>query len=68
MSKRKVPKLNRDNFLAWKYVMKLHLGVLGDHVKSIITIDHVDHIGDLTTKDLKKRKNTIRTCWRFPLP
>ena len=35
MSKRDVPKLNRDNFPTWKSMMKLHLRGLGDHVKSI---------------------------------
>ena len=42
MSKREVPKINRDNFIAWKTLMKLHLGGLGDHAQSTITIEHVD--------------------------
>ena len=56
MSKREVPKFNRDNFPAWKSMMKLHLRGLGDHEQSTITTEHVDPIGALTTKDLKKKK------------
>ena len=56
MSKREVPKLNRDNFPTWKSLMKLHLGGLGDHAQSTITTKHVDPVGALTAKDLKKKK------------
>ena len=42
MSKGDVPKLNRDNFPAWKSLMKLNLGRLGDHAQSTITTEHVD--------------------------
>ena len=56
MSKREVPKLNRDNFCAWKILMKLHLGGLGDHAQSSIFAEHVDLVGVLTAKDLKKKK------------
>ena len=56
MSKREVPTLNRDNFLAWKFLMKLHLGGLRDHAQSTITIEHVDPTGALIAEDLKKKK------------
>ena len=56
MSKREVPKLNRDKFLAWKSLMKLHLGGLGDHAQSTIANEHVDLARSLTTEDLKKKK------------
>ena len=56
MSKREVPKLNRDNFPAWKSLMKLHLGGLGDHAQSCITVEHVDPEGTLTIEDMKKNK------------
>ena len=52
-SKREIPKLNRHNFPAWKSLMKLHLGGLGDHEQSTITNDHVDPARALTTGDLK---------------
>ena len=56
MSKREVPKLNRDNFPTWKSLMNLQLGGLGDHAQSTIAAKHVDPIGALTAKDLKKKK------------
>ena len=56
MSKREVPKLDRDNFPAWKCLMKLHLGGIEDHAQSTITTKHVDPIGALTTKDVKMKK------------
>ena len=55
MSKREVPKFNRDNFSAWKGLMKLHLGGIGDHGKSYITVEHVDSITPVT-KDMRKKK------------
>ena len=56
MSKREVPKLNRDKFPTWKSLMKLHLGGLGDHAQSTNTTEHVNLARDLTTKDMKKKK------------
>ena len=56
MSKRDVPKLNRDKFPAWKSLMKLHLGGLGDHAQSTITIEHVDAFGVPTIEDMRKKK------------
>ena len=56
MSKREVPKLNRDNVATWKSIMKLHLGSIGDYEKTSITVDHVDLAGPLTTNDLRKKK------------
>ena len=56
MSKRDVPKLNRDNFPIWNFLMKLHLGGLGDHVQSTITIEHVNPTRAPTAKDMKKNK------------
>ena len=54
MSKREVPKLNRDNFPAWKGLMKLHLGGVRDHAQSIIVVEHIDPVGALTIEDLTK--------------
>ena len=61
MSKRDVPKLNRDNFFAWKILMKLHLGGLGDHALSTITTEHVDPTRTLTIEDMKKQEGEITT-------
>ena len=56
MSKREVPKLNSDNFPAWKSLMKLHLGGIGDHAQSYIIVEHVNPIGTPTVEDMKKKK------------
>ena len=56
MSKREVPKLNRDNFPTWHNLMKLHLEGIGDHAQTSILVEHIDPIGVPTTKDMKKKK------------
>ena len=56
MSKIEVPKLNKDNFSAWKILMKLHLGGLGDYAQSIIYVEHADPSRAPTTDDLKMKK------------
>lgn len=56
MSKREVPKLNRDNFAAWNRLMKLHLGSIVDYAKTSIIVEHVDLVGPLSIDDLNKRK------------
>ena len=57
MPKREVPKLNRDNFVAWKSLMKLHLGSIGDHAKNSITMEHIDLAGVPTIEDIKKKEH-----------
>ena len=56
MSKREVPMLNKDNFVTWQSLMKLHLGAIGDYAKSSLGIEHVDPTSPLTIDDLNKRK------------
>lgn len=56
MLEREVPKINRDKFPEWKILVKLHLGELGDHAHSTISIEHVDPVGVLTIEDLKMKK------------
>ena len=56
MSKREVPKMNKDNFAAWKSLMKLHLASIGDYAQTSITVDHVDPAGPLTRDDMNKKK------------
>ena len=67
MSKREVPKLNRDTFPTWKSMMTLNIGGLGDHAQSTIAIEHVDPIGVLTTEDLERKKENNRQYWRLSL-
>ena len=57
MTKREVPKLNRDEFTAWKSLMKLHLGSIGDHAQTTIIVEHVDLAGVPITKDMKKKEH-----------
>ena len=56
MSKREVPKLNKDNFVAWKILMKFHPRSIGDHAQILIDVEHVDPTGAPTAEDLKKKK------------
>ena len=56
MSKRDVPKINRDKFAAWKSLMKVHVGSIGEYAKTSIIVNHVDPVGPLTTDDLSKKK------------
>ena len=56
MSKRDVPKRNRDNYPIWKCLMKLNLGGLGDHTQYTITTMHVDPTSFPTIEDMKKKK------------
>ena len=55
MSRREVPKLNRDNFFSWQSFMKLHLGGIGDYAQDCITIEHVEPVAP-TINDLRMRK------------
>ena len=57
MSKREVPKLNRDNFPTWKSLKKLHLEGIGDHAETSIIVEHVDPVGVPTTEDIKKKEH-----------
>ena len=56
MPKREVPKLNKDNFIAWKILMKLHLGSISDYAQSSIVTEHVDPTSTLTAEDLKNKQ------------
>ena len=56
MSKRQVPKLNIENFLAWKSIIRLHLGGIGNHAQSFIIVEPIDPVGVPTTEDMKKKK------------
>ena len=55
MSRREVPKLNKDNFSTWKILMKLHLRGIHEYVKECIKIEHVDPATP-TTNDMRKKK------------
>ena len=61
MPKREVPKLKKDNFIAWKSLMKLHLISIGDYAQSSIVTEHVDPTGTLTAEDLKNKQEHNQT-------
>ena len=56
MPKREVPKLNIDNFVVWQSLKKLHLGSIGDHAQTKLTVEHVDPANVPTIEDMKKKK------------
>ena len=65
MSKREVPKLNKDNFVAWKSLMKLYLGSIGDYSQTSILVDHIDPGGPLTIEDLSKKNEHNQAMLEF---
>ena len=42
MNKRDVPKLNKENFLAWKTLMKLHIYSNRDVVVNFLSYEYVE--------------------------
>ena len=56
MSKREVPKLNRDHFTTWKSLMKIHLGSIGNHAQNSIMVEHFDLASVPIIEDMKKKK------------
>ena len=57
MPKREVPKLNKENFIAWQSLMKLHLGSISDYAQTCIVTEHVDPTGTLTAEDMKNKQD-----------
>ena len=61
MCRKEVPTLKKENFPAWKSLMMLYLGGLGDNAYLVITTEHVDPTGTPTTKQLKQKKEHNQT-------
>ena len=61
MPKREVSKLNKDNFIAWKGLMKLNLGSISDYSQNSIVTEHVDPTGTLTAEELKNKADHNQT-------
>ena len=59
--KREIPRLNRDNFLAWQGLMRLHLASISDIGLKYLDEEYVDPIGTLSMNDIaeKKTHNTM---------
>ena len=56
MYKKEVPKLNKENFLTCKSLMKLHICRIWDTACSRVETAYVDPTRSLTTEELKARK------------
>ena len=57
MPKREVPKLKKENFIAWQSLMKLHLGSISDYAQTCIIIEHVDPTGTPSAEDMKNKQD-----------
>ena len=59
--KREIPRLNRNNFLAWQGLMRLHLASIGDSRLNHLDVEYVTPSGTLTVGDIaeKKTHNTM---------
>ena len=62
MPKREVPKLNKENFITSNFLMKFHLGSIGDYTQISIVTEYVDPTSTLiTAKDLKNKREHNKT-------
>ena len=61
MRKREVPKINKENFIAWKSLMKMHLGSIGDYAQTSIVTEHIDPTGTPSAEDLKNKQEHNQT-------
>ena len=55
--RREIPKLNKDNFQAWKNLMKLHLETIGDTSLKYLEKKYVAPSGTLTVDQIIEKKN-----------
>ena len=54
--KREIPKLNRDNFLAWQGLMRLHLATVGDTGLKYLDEKYEEPSGTLSVNDIAEKK------------
>ena len=54
---REIPRLNRDNFLAWQGLMRLHLASIGDSGCKYLDEEYVAPSKTLSVGDIAKKKN-----------
>ena len=54
--KTKIPKLNRDNFLAWQGLMRLHLATVGDTELKYLDEKYEEPSGTLLVNDIAEKK------------
>ena len=54
--KREIPRLNRDNFLAWQGLMRLHLASIGDSGLKYLDAEYAEPSGTLSANDIAEKK------------
>ena len=55
--KRQISKLNRENFVAWQELMRLHLANISDLDYKYLNVEYKTPIGILSVKDIVVKKN-----------
>ena len=54
---REIPKLKRDNFIAWKGLMRLHLATFSDSSCKYLDAEYKTPTGTLSVEDIAEKKN-----------
>ena len=54
--KREIPRLNKDNFLAWQGLMRLHLASISDTGLKYLDVEYVEPTGTLSVNDIVEKK------------
>ena len=55
--KREILRLNKDNLLAWKGLIRLHLPSIGDSGSKYLDEEYVSPTGTLSIGDIAEKKN-----------
>ena len=55
--RREIPKLNRDNFVAWQELMRLHLSTISDLGCKYVDEDYQTPTWTLSVGDIVEKKN-----------
>ena len=55
MKRREVPKLNKENFLAWKSLMRLHIVGIGDGEIHYLDNEYVDIPSSMIGQQMKEK-------------
>ena len=55
--KREILKLNKDNFKAWKELIRLHLETIGDLGINFLNAQYKTHIGTMSVEEIVEKKS-----------
>lgn len=55
MYKREIPKLNKENFLAWQRLMRLHLSSIGDFISYYLGNDYIEVLRPMVVEQMKEK-------------